>query len=168
VLLGKGDGTFQAPKLYGSTYLHQASVNIADFNGDAIPDLAIGQDFNGSIPILLGKGDGTFGNAVLAPTDTYPVGYLTVADFSGDGISDLVAAGDSRGFDLLLTQPTESITATLPSVVLTQPGTYQFAAKYSGDSLYQSSLSPADSFFFLLNPTVTVTPSATNVQSPVL
>jgi hypothetical protein len=162
VLLGKGDGTFQAPKLYDDTYLHQASVIVADFNGDAIPDLAIGQDYNGSTAVLLGKGDGTFENAILAPTGTFPIEYLTVADFNGDGIPDLVSSGGSS-VDVLLTQPTESITATLPSVVLTQPGTYQIVANYSGDGLYQSSVSPADSFFFLLSPTVTVTPSAATV-----
>ncbi len=158
VLLGKGDGTFQAPKLYNPS--SSGPVVIGDFNGDGIPDLAAD-----GIALLLGNGDGTFGDAIIGDANEQGNGYLATADFNRDGFADVALSGGD--VNVLLSQPTESVTATLPSVVLlTKPGTYQFAAKYSGDGLYQSSSSPSTSLFFLLTPTVTVTPSATSVPSP--
>jgi hypothetical protein len=163
VLLGKGDGAFQPPKLYGATPLGQRSVVIGDFNGDGIPDLASGQ--GGSVALSLGKGDGTFGDALVEYADGGDNGYLATADFNGDGVTDL--ALPSAGIvNVLLAQPTESITATLPSVLLTKPGSYQMQAKYSGDALYQSSSSAVDNVIFRLTPTVTALPSATSVTSP--
>jgi hypothetical protein len=160
VLLGKGDGTFQAPKLYGGSAY--GSVVIGDFNGDGIPDLAAGA--GGSVTLLLGNKNGTFGDAIIDGGNEQGNSYLATADFNGDGFADLALPGTD--VNVLLAQPTESVTATLPSVVLTQPGTYQMIAKYSGDGLYQSSSSPVDNETFLLIPTVTVTPSATSVTSP--
>jgi len=41
VLLGKGDGTFQAPVIYGSGGHYAYSLAVADVNGDTKPDLLI-------------------------------------------------------------------------------------------------------------------------------
>jgi hypothetical protein len=40
VLLGNGDGTFQAARSVGAGS-HPYSVAVGDFNGDGIPDLAV-------------------------------------------------------------------------------------------------------------------------------
>lgn len=162
VLLGKGDGTFQAPKLYGATPYGQRSVVVGDFNGDGIPDLGTGQEFGGASALLLGNGDGTFGDAIIGNANGQDDGYLAAADFNGDGFADLGLPG-AGVVNVLLAQPTESVTAALPSVVLPQPGTDQIAASYSGDGLYQSSSSPASGLAFLLTPTVTVTPAASSL-----
>lgn len=157
VLLGKGDGTFQAPKLYGATPYGQRAVVVGDFNGDGIPDLA-----TGASALLLGKGDGTFGDAILGNANSQGDGYLAAADFNGDGIADLALPG-AGVVNVLLAQPTESVTAALPRVILPQPGTYQIVASYSGDGLYQSTSSPATGLIFLLTPTLTVTPAASSL-----
>jgi Chitobiase/beta-hexosaminidase C-terminal domain/FG-GAP-like repeat/IPT/TIG domain len=157
VLLGNGDGTFQAPKLYNAS--PSGSVVIGDFNGDGVPDLAVGV-----VALLLGNGNGTFGDAIIGDANEQGSGNLATADFNGDGFPDVVLIG--ADVSVLLAQPTESVTATLPDVVLTQPGTYQMVAKYSGDGFYQPSSSSVDNLSFRLTPTVTVTPSATSVQSP--
>ena len=55
LLLGNGDGTFQAPQEYlagqGNTLL---PTSVADFNGDGAPDLAI-MNFENSITVLLNQ-----------------------------------------------------------------------------------------------------------------
>ena len=91
IFLGNGDGTFQDP--IGSTLGDQSilsppvnptSIQIADFNGDGIADLAmIG---SGNPMILLGKGDGTFQAPQSFP---FQESALVVGDFNGDGLPDL-------------------------------------------------------------------------------
>jgi hypothetical protein len=93
ILLGKGDGTFQATQRYtlGSS---EVSVAVGDFNGDGHPDLAVG-GFNrqGTVNVLLGNGDGTFQVA-----QSYAVGIyestVAVGDFNGDGYLDLAVANE--------------------------------------------------------------------------
>ncbi len=154
VLLGKGDGTFQPPTLYSPG---AGPVVIGDFNGDGIPDLGGGA-------FLLGNGNGTFGDAIIEDVYEQDNGHLVTADFNGDGIPDL--ASDGTEINVLLTAPTKTVTTAASAIVLTQPGTYQMVAKYSGDGLYQSSSSVADTVTFRLTPTVTASPSATSVTSP--
>jgi hypothetical protein len=87
VLLGKGDGTFQAAVNYvvGDS---PTSVAVGDFNGDGIVDLAVSDTAGNQVSVLLGKGDGTFELA-----GTYPAGVgarsVAIADFNGDGRLDL-------------------------------------------------------------------------------
>ena len=102
VLLGKGDGSFQAAVNYPAGYL-PLSVAVGDFNGDGKQDLAVtntGWDpyTNSSVSILLGKGDGTF-----LPAVNYAAGAgrrsVAVGDFNGDGKLDLAAAGFRDVYD---------------------------------------------------------------------
>ena len=44
VLLGLGDGTFEAAESYGSGGLYPMSIVAADVNGDAAPDLLLGNE----------------------------------------------------------------------------------------------------------------------------
>ncbi|MDP8979265.1 MAG: VCBS repeat-containing protein, partial [Acidobacteriota bacterium] len=67
VLPGNGDGTFQ-PALPVSGCTQPTSAQVADLNGDGIPDLAVTcltlgfpVPTGASLLVLLGKGDGTFG-----------------------------------------------------------------------------------------------------------
>jgi hypothetical protein len=109
VLLGNGDGTFQAPRQYaigafkspnpmGGSYgvpNFRRQVVIADFNRDGIPDIAVTNYDSGDVSVLLGRGDGTFEPQRRFDATTSPVS-LAVGDFNGDGIPDL-AAIDSLG-----------------------------------------------------------------------
>src|SRR5947207_7609669 len=66
------------------------SVAVADFNGDGVADLAVGNDEFNSISVLLGNGDGTFAAPVNYPTSR-PT-YLAAGDFNRDGVPDLAVA----------------------------------------------------------------------------
>ena len=65
VLLGNGDGTFQAPVSYNSGGNEALSVTVGDLNGDDKPDVVVanacqsdGSDcINGEIGVLLAAGD---------------------------------------------------------------------------------------------------------------
>src|SRR2546425_3833486 len=94
ILLGRGDGTFQAAIQY-ATGTNRNSVAVGDFNGDGKPDLAVANfsgNSAGSVSVLLGKGDGTFEDAVYSSLGfAYPTS-VAVGDFNGDGKPDLALA----------------------------------------------------------------------------
>jgi hypothetical protein len=96
VLLGKGDGTFEAPVRY-ETGLGPFAVIAADFNHDGKLDLAVSDELDNAISILLGNGDGTFRPHKKFITPTFPR-ELSAADFDGDGNLDLAINGSSNGF----------------------------------------------------------------------
>ncbi len=95
VFLNTGAGKFKA----GATLPVQnvIDVNIADFNGDKIPDLALLSYTSGSgiaVHVLLGKGNGTFNPplAVALPAEASKStgGRIYSADINHDGNMDLV------------------------------------------------------------------------------
>ena len=98
ILLGNGDGTFRvAPGSPFYTNYGTSPVAVADFNGDGIPDLAVGGGYY--LIVLLGNGDGSF-TAVptsksIAGADSF--GSMVAGDFNGDGIPDLATTDEFTG-----------------------------------------------------------------------
>src|SRR6266699_2151245 len=90
VLLGNGDGTFQAPRTF-PVGIHPAQVAVGDFNGDGKPDLVASNVDSNTISVLLGNGDGTFQAAQSLPVGLNPW-YFALGDFNSDGILDLAVA----------------------------------------------------------------------------
>jgi uncharacterized protein (TIGR03437 family) len=99
IMLGNGNGTFQAPSanLLSSS---QAAFNVAaaDLDGDGTPDLAVtvAGEFRGAatLVILHGNGDGTFQTtgSYAMPTSAL-FGVTLIADVNRDGIPDVIIGG---------------------------------------------------------------------------
>jgi hypothetical protein len=108
VLLGNGDGTFQAPRQFDIGAFKAPSivfpelptlrrdVTIADLNGDEIPDVTVTNFDSGDISVLLGRGDGTFEPQRRFDATSAPYS-LDVGDFNGDKVPDLVAIDSHAG-----------------------------------------------------------------------
>jgi hypothetical protein len=127
VLLGKGDGTFQAAVSYGSGGQDAESVAVADVNGDDKPDLIVANG-NGSVGVLLGNGDGTFQAAMSYGSGGASASSVAVADVNGDGKPDLLVANHCASSDC----------ANGSGGVLlgNGDGTFQAAVSYSSGGLY--------------------------------
>jgi FG-GAP-like repeat len=90
VLLGNGDGTFQAARSF-PVGLNAFAVAVGDFNGDGKRDLAVANFSSNNVSVLLGNGDGTFQAAQNFATGSLPQS-VAVGDFNGDGKLDIAAA----------------------------------------------------------------------------
>src|SRR5207244_651636 len=92
VLLGNGNGTFQAAQTYSAGDSPQ-SVAISDLDGDGKADLAVVsiRNPNCQVDVFLGKGDGTF-QAARKNTSYGGMGYclsIVTGDLDRDGKDDL-------------------------------------------------------------------------------
>ena len=101
VLLNTGGGVLGAPAvLTGVSGSQGSQIQIGDFNGDGIPDVAL-VDFAGeAVDVLIGNGDGTFKPPALSHPPIHPVA-LTAGDFKNNGTLDLaVTSTDDVGGNL--------------------------------------------------------------------
>ena len=152
VLLGNGNGTFQAEKEY-TTSPGPISVAVADVNGDGKPDLVVA-DFGSqyfspgsTVNILLGKGDGTFQPAQILDAGKYPES-VAISDLNGDGKPDIIVANlggndvsvlQGNGDGSFKTQQTFAAGYAPPCVV---------AADLNGDGKPDLVVSNAGSYFY--------------------
>jgi len=96
VLLGNGDGTFQAPVVIDLGVRDTAQpggIVTADLDGDQILDLVLVAQKSRQILVLLGRGDGTFGAPAFFDTGADALTDLRLADLDRDGKLDVVAVG---------------------------------------------------------------------------
>jgi hypothetical protein len=93
VLLGNGNGTFQAPSFF-NVGMGPAGLAVGDFNGDGKLDIATANMASNTVSILLGNGDGTFQTAKSALAGVNP-SAIAVGDFNGDGNLDLAVTDEN-------------------------------------------------------------------------
>ena len=148
VLLGNGDGTFQAPATSTVDFVPQKIV-VADFNGDGFPDLAVANACGnttgspcqgpGTVSLLLNNGNGTF--PTNSAGDDWGVGLspvsLVAADFNKDGVPDVVSAdyGDGNVSVLL---GAAGVTGQLLDIFVPGSGQQQITATYTPSGNFYS------------------------------
>jgi len=144
VLLGNGNGTFQAAHSYASGGYTAVSVATGDFNGDGKTDLVVanqcqssGNCSNGSVGVLLGKGDGTFQPAQNYASGGNNTAAVAASDLNGDGRTDLVLANQC--------QIRGNCAEGSVSVLLGNgDGTFQPAQNYLSDGVFAYSVGAGD------------------------
>jgi FG-GAP-like repeat/FG-GAP repeat len=135
VYLGNGSGTFASPMLGGIPTGGIASgpqqvVVAADFNNDALPDLAAVAPADSVVSILLGNGDGTLGSRydiTLPMSGTTP--GAVIADLNNDGKLDLATAEFNQAF------PSGIISGFVTSLLGNGDGTFQTPASSSSSDM---------------------------------
>jgi len=112
VLLGNGDGTFQAAKdifdIPGVTFQHTLFAATGDFNGDKNLDIAVTERSTDptfvkrTVDVFLGNGDGTFQPATSFGTNSSPAS-VSVANLNADQSPDLITVNpDDNTIGVLL------------------------------------------------------------------
>lgn len=93
ILLGNGDGTFQAPSSQEIVAAgdYPVSIAIGDFDGDGLPDIAVALVNDSTLQIIKNTGSGNFQNGGSVPTCSNPRS-IAVADLNGDGKQDIAVA----------------------------------------------------------------------------
>ena len=125
VLLGNGNGTFQAPILQSpETTGGDGDVALGDFNNDGRLDAAVGGQaaLPDGLTVFTGNGDGTFGVPFQSPQrfstgGNDPFG-VAAADLNGDGLVDLVAANSSSSNVGVLLNTSTPVTAAATTTTL--------------------------------------------------
>jgi hypothetical protein len=140
VLLGQGGGSFGTPKsiLVGPATSEAGALQIADVNGDGIPDLVVANTQAGTVSVMVGKGAGDF---IQAPGSPIPVGVdpqsVAIGDVNRDGFLDLaVADAGSNDVTVLLGQGDGSFTPATGSAIPVGTAPSSVAIReVSGDNL---------------------------------
>ena len=138
VLLGKGDGTFEAQTNYLVAGLEMA---IGDFNGDAKPDVALN---GGDVFILLNVSSGSVQTTTALTSSPNPSRYREDVTFtvtvSGTGANPAGMVTFRDGAKSLGTGTLNSGVATLVTSTLSA-GRHSITAVYGGDANYSGSTS---------------------------
>jgi hypothetical protein len=143
VLLGNGNGTFQAPANYTSAG-DAAWLTTGDFDGNVSPDLAIANGNTNNVTILLNQSPAAVTNlSILAPADVLP----------GQAFQFTVVARNAGGQTAGNYTGTVHFSSSDPNAIL--PADYTFTAADNGVHLFSAFLNTVG------NQTITTTDTVT-------
>jgi uncharacterized repeat protein (TIGR01451 family) len=113
VLLGNGDGTFQAAVTHAAG-TNPAGIAIGEVTGDAFLDIVVANSGSNNLSVLAGDGNGGFAAPVNYAVGTDPRD-IALAHLNGDGRLDVVVANFvSGGISVLLGNSTGTLDAAVP------------------------------------------------------
>ncbi len=142
ILLGNGDGTFQAKTDSPPAGVAPAAFTLGDFDGSGHVSVAVSDtlctstacpaDGNGAVNVLIGNGDGTLQAPLVFPASGFP-GAIVTAEFADSGQVDYFSAPIGRaGFAVtnyngnsisIFSAVPGTITNPLPSISSISPST---------------------------------------------
>jgi hypothetical protein len=122
ILMGNGDGTFQAPIFY-SAGTYPSAIVAGDFTGNGILDLAVANQNSDDVSILLGNGDGGFETLPPVPLGSHASSPVSIVagDFTGDGVLDLAVANQNSDNVSILMGDGQGDFQVLPPISLGNP-----------------------------------------------
>lgn len=97
VVLGNGDGTFQAPIIYVTRDFSWGDITTGDFNSDGNLDLVRANSLTSGVTVYMGNGDGTFREGKGYETGPLRVYKIITADVNNDGMFDIITANYGTG-----------------------------------------------------------------------
>lgn len=133
VLLGNGDGTFQAAISSPPTNYTLTNIVAVDLNGDGKADVV--GIFSSSALVYLSNGDGTFASGVsynIGPTQTTETA-LSVGDFNGDHLLDLAVTNGAVAQEIVFLGKGDG-TFLAPITSTGIAATYSVTGDFNGDS----------------------------------
>jgi len=145
LLLGNGDGTFQAASLYGVGSFAYSAV-VGDFNGDGAPDVAVANGAAGTVSVLLNV-QGTYLNVEgnLANPSVYGQPLTVTANLAAsvpNGTAAPTGTVTLRNGGTVLGSATAS-TAPMQFTINALPvGVNNLSVVYSGDTNYLTHATP--------------------------
>jgi uncharacterized protein (TIGR03437 family) len=132
IYLGKGDGTFLAPKTMPLDQTYRF-IRVGDFNKDGKADVVLA---GGIITVLLGAGDGSFSTQLSQSAPDRRFDSFAVGDFNGDGKLDVVGSNcDCLTTSFYVMYGNGNGTLAAPKLILTLSGfeNMEGAADLNGD-----------------------------------
>jgi hypothetical protein len=153
---GSGTVSFAAPQAF-AVGTGPASLAVADFNGDGMPDLAVANSGTTAAPgttvsVLLYSTPTGSGTASFTAPQTFTVGTgpfaVAVADFNGDGKPDLAVETGTNLAVLVSTTPALATAASFaaPQTFTTPYGSFLAAGDFNGDGRPDLALSVGEGF----------------------
>ncbi len=91
LLLGNGDGTFQAPRQISTGGDGGLDVSATPFTAGGNYNIVVANNLTNTVSVLVGNGDGTFQSPVVYPVGVQPY-TVAVGDVNNDGFADIVTA----------------------------------------------------------------------------